>query len=98
MLERIGGECAGAVTFLPAGHALPATENRYRKLSAGELAAILKELPPASPGRRGGDTVISRRRASIAALSKVETAHEVGEKVGALIRQRAERVLNTFKN
>ena len=34
----------------------------------------------------------------IAALSKVETAHEVGEKVGALIRQRAERVLNTFKN
>src|SRR5258706_7621386 len=45
MLERIGGECAGAVTFIPAGEALPERNYSYRKLSAEELAAILKELP-----------------------------------------------------
>src|SRR4051812_39468575 len=45
MLERIGGECAGAVTFLPAGQALPERQYGYRTLKAEELAAILKELP-----------------------------------------------------
>src|ERR1700689_4560018 len=45
MLERIGGECAGAVTFIPAGQVLPERNYSYRKLSAGELAAILQELP-----------------------------------------------------
>ena len=45
MLEQIGGECAGAVTFIPAGEALPERNYRYRPLSSQELAAILKELP-----------------------------------------------------
>jgi serine/threonine-protein kinase HipA len=45
MLEQIGGECAGAVTFLPAGHPLPERNYGYRKLSPHELAAILQELP-----------------------------------------------------
>jgi serine/threonine-protein kinase HipA len=45
MLERIGGECAGAVTFLPAGDTLPALDDHYRALSAPELAGILRELP-----------------------------------------------------
>ncbi len=45
MLERIGGECAGAVTFLPAGETLPALNDHYRALSAPELAEILRELP-----------------------------------------------------
>jgi serine/threonine-protein kinase HipA len=45
MLERIGGECAGAVTFLPAGEALPALDDHYRALSSPELAGILRELP-----------------------------------------------------
>jgi serine/threonine-protein kinase HipA len=45
MLERIGGECAGAVTFLPAGEALPASDDHYRVLSSPELAGILRELP-----------------------------------------------------
>ena len=45
MLERIGGECAGAVTFIPAGENLPAPDDHYRALSAHELAGILKELP-----------------------------------------------------
>ena len=55
MLERIGGECAGAVTFIPAGQALLERNYSYRKLSAEELAAILKELPkrPLLAGEEG---------------------------------------------
>lgn len=45
MLERIGGECAGAVTFLPSGEPLPERHYDYRKLSGEKLAGILKELP-----------------------------------------------------
>jgi serine/threonine-protein kinase HipA len=45
MLERIGGECAGAVTFVPAGEAMPARDDHYRALSSTELAGILRELP-----------------------------------------------------
>jgi serine/threonine-protein kinase HipA len=45
MLERIGGECAGAVTFIPAGQPLPERNYGYRKLSTDELAGIIKELP-----------------------------------------------------
>lgn len=45
MLERIGGECAGAVTFLPAGETLPVGDDHYRPLSAPELARILRGLP-----------------------------------------------------
>jgi serine/threonine-protein kinase HipA len=44
MLERIGGECAGAVTFVEQGQALPERNYSYRELSEEELAAILKEL------------------------------------------------------
>lgn len=45
MLEQIGGECAGAVTFIPAGEKLPEQHYGYRPLSPAELAAILRELP-----------------------------------------------------
>ncbi len=45
MLERIGGECAGAVTFIPTGDTLPAGNYGYRTLSSQELAALLRELP-----------------------------------------------------
>ncbi len=45
MLERIGGECAGAVTFLLVGEPLPARDDHYRALSSPELAGILRELP-----------------------------------------------------
>jgi serine/threonine-protein kinase HipA len=55
MLERIGGECAGAVTFVPAGGALPEKNYDYRKLSDNELAGILRELPkrPLIAGDKG---------------------------------------------
>lgn len=45
MLEQIGGECAGAVTFIPTGQKLPEREDRYRELDPNELTEILKELP-----------------------------------------------------
>src|SRR5271155_998792 len=45
MLEQIGGECAGAVTFVPTGEALPESDYHYRTLSSEELAAVLRELP-----------------------------------------------------
>ncbi len=45
MLEEIGGECAGAVTFMPAGAPLPERDDGYRELSAADLAALLNELP-----------------------------------------------------
>src|SRR6266702_2384165 len=45
MLERIGGDCAGAVTFIPTGTPLPKDHWDYRTLTAQELAAIIRELP-----------------------------------------------------
>jgi serine/threonine-protein kinase HipA len=55
MLEQIGGECAGAVTFVPTGEPLPASDYRYRTLSSEELAAVLRELPkrPLLAGEEG---------------------------------------------
>jgi serine/threonine-protein kinase HipA len=55
MLEKIGGECAGAVTFIPAGEPQPERNYRYRVLSAKELAEILRELPrrPLLAGEEG---------------------------------------------
>lgn len=47
LLDRIGGECAGAVTFLLPGQPLPATSppDDVQWLTDGELVAILQELP-----------------------------------------------------
>jgi serine/threonine-protein kinase HipA len=55
MLERIGGECAGAVTFLPHGEPMPDRHYGYRELSDEQLAAILKDLPrrPLLAGEEG---------------------------------------------
>lgn len=55
MLERIGGECAGAVTFMPSGQPLPDREDRYRNLTAKELADVVKSLPrrPLLAGEEG---------------------------------------------
>ena len=55
MLEQIGGECAGAVTFIPAGEALPDNNYQYRQLNDKDLADILRELPrrPLMAGEKG---------------------------------------------
>lgn len=56
MLERIGGECAGAVSLLPEGTAPSApTEFRHRELAEPELQQIIAELPrrPLMAGTEG---------------------------------------------
>ena len=56
MLERIGGECAGAVQLLPAGTDMAAqTSIPPRELSTSELEQIVAELPrrPLLAGRDG---------------------------------------------
>lgn len=55
MLEQIGGECAGDVTFVPTGEPMPESDYRYRTLSSEELAAVLRELPkrPLLAGEEG---------------------------------------------
>lgn len=45
MLEQIGGECAGAVTFIRADQTFPPRHDRYRPLTGHELADLLKQLP-----------------------------------------------------
>jgi len=45
MLEQIGGECAGAISFLPEDEDIPDDDDRYRELADNELAKILRELP-----------------------------------------------------
>lgn len=55
MLERIGGECAGAVTFMPQGTDLPKPDHDHRPLTSEELTKILKALPsrPLMAGEEG---------------------------------------------
>ena len=55
MLERIGGECAGAVSLLPEGHQPLHVESRTRALDEEELVSIVHELPrrPLMAGEEG---------------------------------------------
>lgn len=55
MLERIGGECAGAISLLPEGVSPLQIENRFRALEEKELEAIIHELPrrPLLAGEEG---------------------------------------------
>jgi serine/threonine-protein kinase HipA len=55
MLERIGGECAGAISLLPEGGVPPPLENRTRVLTDRELVTIVTELPrhPLLAGEEG---------------------------------------------
>ena len=45
MLEEIGGECAGAVTFVRAGESIPQQAGGYSPLTESELADKLRKLP-----------------------------------------------------
>ena len=55
MLEQIGGECAGAITFLSIGTKFSDRAGNYRSLSSAELEKILIELPkrPLMAGESG---------------------------------------------
>jgi len=76
MLEQIGGECAGAVTFIPAGQTLPDRNYRYRQLSDGALAEILRELPR-RPLMAGAEDV----RLSLAGAQDKIAVHVSGDKI-----------------
>ena len=76
MLEQIGGECAGAVTFIPAGQALPDRNYRYRQLSDEALAGILRELPR-RPLMAGAEDV----RLSLAGAQDKIAVHVSGDKI-----------------
>ena len=55
MLAEIGGECAGAVSFIPEGGTLSKGDPHYQSLSEAELAVILNDLPrrPLMAGEAG---------------------------------------------
>ncbi len=55
LLERIGGDCAGAVSLYPENGEPKRELGRYRLLSPDELAAIIRELPqrPLLAGEKG---------------------------------------------
>lgn len=55
MLERIGGECAGAISLFPQDVAPPSLENRTRTLTDTELVTLVSELPrrPMLAGEEG---------------------------------------------
>ena len=76
MLELIGGECAGAVTFIPAGAPSPDRDYRYRQLSDEALANILRELPR-RPLMAGEDGV----RLSLAGAQDKIAVHVSGDRI-----------------
>ncbi len=76
MLEQIGGECAGAVTFIPVGQSLPDRNYRYRQLSDEVLAGILKELPR-RPLMAGAEDI----RLSLAGAQDKIAVHVSGDKI-----------------
>jgi serine/threonine-protein kinase HipA len=55
MLEKIGGECAGALSFMPAGEKLSSSTNEYHELIGSALPNIIRELParPLLAGEQG---------------------------------------------
>ena len=77
LLEKIGGECAGAVTFLPQNEAPPLEEDyRYRALSDAELAAILETLP-LRPLMAGDEGI----RLSLAGAQDKIAVHVAGDRI-----------------
>ncbi len=55
LLERIGGDCAGAVSLYPESGELKRVSGTYRQLSLDELNTIISELPqrPLLAGEKG---------------------------------------------
>jgi serine/threonine-protein kinase HipA len=74
MLEKIGGECAGAVTFLSEGETLKKIKFDYQTLSELELLQVLKTLPrrPLMAGERGIRLSLAGAQDKISVLVKKE--------------------------
>ena len=45
LLEKIGGDCAGAVSLYPEGVEFPERDKAYKKITASELKEIIQRLP-----------------------------------------------------
>jgi serine/threonine-protein kinase HipA len=75
MLEQIGGECAGAITFLPEDETIPEDDTAYRELTDEELANILRELPrrPLMAGEDGIRLSLAGAQDKIAVRIDAET-------------------------
>jgi serine/threonine-protein kinase HipA len=72
MLEQIGGECAGAITFVSSGTKLLEDAGNYRPLSSSELEQILIELPkrPLMAGESGVRLSLAGAQDKIAVYKK----------------------------
>lgn len=55
MLEKIGGECAGALSFIRFGETLASQDHEYLEIKNNSLAGLLRELParPLLAGKTG---------------------------------------------
>lgn len=76
MLEQLGGECAGAVTFIPAGEKLPEQNHSYKLLTDVDLARVLQELPR-RPLMAGADGI----RLSLAGAQDKIAVHVDGDQI-----------------
>lgn len=72
MLEQIGGECAGAITFLTSGTKLSDKTPNYRSISSAQLEKILIELPkrPLLAGESGVRLSLAGAQDKIAVYKK----------------------------
>ena len=76
MLEQIGGECAGAITFIPTGEKFPEQNYRYKPLTESDLANVLRELPR-RPLMAGEDGI----RLSLAGAQDKIAVHVLGDNI-----------------
>lgn len=76
MLEKIGGECAGALSFIPSNEKLNLQDDSYHQLTETELYNILQSLPsrPLLAGEQGV-------RLSLAGVQDKLAVYVEGEKV-----------------
>ena len=75
LLEQIGGECAGAVSFLPNQSTFPIQQSQYQELTNNELHNILKELPtrPLMAGQKDIRLSLAGAQNKLAVYIKDET-------------------------
>jgi len=76
LLERIGGDCAGAVSLYPENGEPKRELGRYRLLSPDELAAIIRELPqrPLLAGEKGLRLSLAGHRRNCRSFSMTSTS------------------------